>query len=300
MFWQLYSDIENEVKDLMFSVPFCREHKNVYSPRIAELIVRAGFQIESSLQKDNTTKVNYNTVIKRYNDRWNFSKKYVLLNEKLIMPTKSNGLYLLPFECMDDKKSIVDDAILYASKDKPNLFLPDIPKKERVKSYTWANAYENLKHNFYGSLTTFGTVQNLIVILAALYVINMFIDPELKVSNHYDGLSYVNGADLYKKSDLFSTLTLQTYVIDSKLIMDHIDGLKFDNFSFINIKNIELAQKVVSNIVGDDWEFVTENYKRYDIPQIIKERFPSFDIYKNYNITVRNEMKISDLICRSE
>ena len=297
MFWQLYSDIENEVKELTHSVPFCREHKNVYSTRIAELIVRAGFQIESSLQKGNMTKINYNTIIEQYNKKWGFSDKYVLLNEKIIEPVKSNSLYLLPLKCTDYKKSIMDDGtVLYASKNKPNSFSSDILKDERIKTYTWANAYNNLKHNFYGSLKAFGTGQNLIIIMAALYIINIFIDSELEALNHYDGLSCFNGIDLYKKSDLFSTLTLQTYVIEDKLIMDSIKGLKFDNYSFINIKNIELAQKVVSNMIGDDWEFMTEEYKHYDIPKTIKECFPNFDIYKNYDITIKNKMKMSDFI----
>ena len=296
MFWQLYSDIEREVKDLMYSVPFCREHKNVYSPRIAELIVRVGLQIESSLQKDSTTKTNYNTIIERWDKKWNFSDKYVLLNEKFITPAKSSGLYLLPLKCADDKKSIVNDIVLYASKNNPNSFSSNIPKDERVKTYTWANAYNNLKHNFYGSMKTFGTVQNLIVILAALYIINMFIDPELKALNHYNGLSCSSGTDLYKKSVLFSTLTLQTYAIGDKLIIDSVKGLGFENYSFINIKNIELAQKVVSNMIGDDWEFMTEEYKHYAIPKIIKEYFPNFDMYKNYDITIRNKMKISDFV----
>lgn len=297
MFWQLYSDIENEVKELTHSVPFCREHKNVYSTRIAELIVRAGFQIESSLQKDNTTKINYNTIIEQYNKKWGFSDKYVLLNERIIEPVKSNILYLLPLKCTDYKKSIMDDGtVLYASKNKPDSFSSDIIKDERIKTYAWANAYNNLKHNFYGSLKTFGTVQNLIIIMAALYIVNIFIDPELKVSNHYDGFSCFNGKDLYSKSDLFSTLTLQTYVVEDKLIIDSIKGLKFNNYSFINIKNIELAQKVVSNMIGDDWEFMTEEYKHYAIPKIIKECFPNFDMYKNYDITIRNKMKMSEFI----
>lgn len=295
MFWQLYSDIENEVKELTCSVPFCREHKNVYSTRIAELIVRAGFQIESSLQKDNTTKINYHTIIEQYNKKWCLSDKYVLLNNKIIEPVKSNSLYLLPLKCTDYKKSFMDDGtVLYASKNEPNSFSPEILEDERVKTYTWANAYNNLKHNFYGSLKTFGTVQNLIIIMAALYIINIFIDSELEALNHYDGLSCFNGMGLCKKSDLFSALTLQTYVIEDKLIMDSIKGLKFDNYSFINIKNIELAQKVVSNMIGDDWEFMTEEYKHYDIPKTIKEFFPNFDMYKNYDITIINKMKMSD------
>lgn len=64
---QIYKSIEAEVIDLAFSITLSEGQKNVYSPKIADLVLRAASLLESalkysySLDNEKDEKVNYDS-----------------------------------------------------------------------------------------------------------------------------------------------------------------------------------------------------------------------------------------------
>lgn len=47
IYWQIYQQIEDEVLELSKSIHFVDDHLEVYSIKIADLIVRASIEVES-------------------------------------------------------------------------------------------------------------------------------------------------------------------------------------------------------------------------------------------------------------
>ena len=102
-YWQIYLQFEKELKEIMYTISFDKKQKNVYSPRIAELIVRIGMQIKSVAQRIYTRektdggKVNYRTAIKLFNKKWNLREKGIVVITDNIKSTDKQ-LYLTPFK----------------------------------------------------------------------------------------------------------------------------------------------------------------------------------------------------------
>lgn len=302
-YWQIYSELEKELENIMYTISFVREHRKVYSPRIAELIVRCGMQIESTIQslyaqehKNTSSKINYKTCIEFLNKKWDFSERYVIIQTDKIKSANNNAMFIPPFSQLVDKVATINGKKHYCPKNSPNSFNVNVAKGQRCKAYVWENAYNNLKHNFYNSIEEYGNIFNLILIMSTLYLLNIYWDPGLELTNIYNGISVMKHTDI-TKSKVFSVLFLDCFVDNGSMILDypHKNITSFGNYSFLNIQNIGLFRNKVHELLGDNWEEVTDDYTKYKVPKEITQLLPLLESLNNYNYIVRNQLKSSSL-----
>lgn len=96
---QIYHVIENEITELSYSIAFSVKHKSVYSPKIADLILRSASLLESAIKyqykeiSGENVKYDQDKVIDdlglrdkmtyAYWDMYNFKKKISVLLKKM-------------------------------------------------------------------------------------------------------------------------------------------------------------------------------------------------------------------------
>lgn len=301
-YWQIYLELEKELDNIIFTISFTKEQHRVYSPRISELIVRAGTQIESISQHiyANVTKrkqvVNFKTAIAYFDKKWKLSQKYIIIETNKINPTKETKLYVMPFGKMVYKESYNNGTILFASKQDPTIFSENIEEKDRCKAYSWENAYNNLKHNFYGSIKQYGNIYNLLETMAALYVLNLYFDPDSLIKNTFQLDESLQIKEL-KKSNVFSIIVQNCYIDDEQFIVDSLTSknISFDNCVYINVQSINLLKERIEKILGSDWEILEDSYAKYEIPEYINKLFPRIKTFTSYSYIIRNQIKEKDL-----
>lgn len=298
-YWQLYFELEKEMDEIMFTISFNSDHKDVYSPRIADLIVRAGFQIESisqqiSSRRRNSKAVNFKTNINEFNKTWLLEEKVVTIITNKIKSSDSSLLVLKPFSGLVDKEKYSSKGPLYSPIHDANSFSRNVPENERAKAFPWENAYNNLKHNFYNTISTYGTVFNLVQIMSALYLLNLYFDPGLYSRN--GSWTYAD-TNVVTKSNIFSTFVAECFIVNHFIVIDDLPlKLSFDNCAFIRVKTIESVGNEIIERYGDDFELV-DDYVRYQIPDQISDVINEIAPAKDYDFLIRNMMKKSDLIC---
>lgn len=301
-YWQIYLELEKELDNIIFTISFTKEQHRVYSPRISELIVRAGTQIESISQHiyANVTKrkqvVNFKTAIAYFDKKWKLSQKYVIIETNKINPTKETKLYIMPFGKMAYKESYNNGEVLFASKQNPTVFSKNVEEKDRCKAYSWENAYNNLKHNFYDSIKQYGNVYNLLETMAALYVLNVYFDPDSQIKNTFQ-LDEILQIKELRKSNVFSIIVQNCYIDDKQFIIDDpVSGnIGFDNCTYINIQSINLLKEKIEKILGTDWEIMEDSYTKYEIPEYINNMLPKINAFTSYSYLIRNQITEKDL-----
>lgn len=299
--WQIYAQFEREVKEILYTITFDKYQRNVYSPRIAELIVRIGMQIESISQRiyiretSKEKKINYRTCINYFEKKWRISKKGIAIKDNVVKVNDSTRIYLRPYKDDCYKESLVGDKKLYCCKDSPNAFKEDVSEEDRCRAYRWENAYNNLKHNFYGAIKQYGTLINLIEILSALYVLNIYWDPSYIIPKlEVFGEGNNNRSD---KSDIFFVFFLECYIDNEKIIVDMPDlGKKvdYDWFVFLDIRSLDALKSMEEKYLDNDWEFVLDGEK-YKIPEYISNAQKRTNPFKQYHYTIRNQIAKVDL-----
>lgn len=157
LYWQVYKNLEKEFLGLADVIHVDDKQLEVYSMKIADLLIRTVVEIEAIAKElylsnggvivpDN--EMFFDTVCMKHLDSlWNLEKKVVLV----VCPS----LYL---------------------KEEKNKILKPLHKATRrgTSSASWNKAYQAVKHNRVRELTK-GNIKNLLVALAALYVLNLYL-----------------------------------------------------------------------------------------------------------------------------
>lgn len=159
IYWPVYKNLEAELLRLSYDIHIDDNQLNVYSLKISDLILRSSAEIESiskDLYKSNggkkTDNIYYDEdAIKYLNGLWKLDQKVVLLSS--INCFQSNR-ELKPFKKNERKTS------------------------NGKLTFSWNNAYQNLKHNRANSLQ-YGNLKYLFDILAALFVLNLYYKNEI-------------------------------------------------------------------------------------------------------------------------
>ena len=192
IYWPVFKNIESEINNLMFNIHFDDSQLNVYSSKISDLILRASTEIESlskelyhkhgGVPKD---KLSYDKDCLSYlNKKWNIEKKQVIISSYNCFFTINT---IEPF-----RKNIISN----------------FTKK---LTYGWNNAYQNLKHDRSKSLE-FGSVRNLLDVVAALFILNIYYKDEII---HLGNDSTGNNFDASLGSIIFN---LKIYIDENKNI----------------------------------------------------------------------------------
>lgn len=161
IYWPVYRNLESEIDQLAFAIHIDDNQLNVYSSKIIDLILRAAVETES-LSKElykthggvRTGSYKFDDVaIKHLKNLWHLDKKNVLISSPHCFQTKR---ILTPFIKNEERTSSASGK----------------------QTYSWNNAYQNLKHDRAQSFT-YGSLKYLFDIMAALYVLNIYYRNEL-------------------------------------------------------------------------------------------------------------------------
>jgi len=198
LYWPIYKSLESELIKLSYSIHFDDNHLDTYSIVCSNLILRAAAEIES-LSKElyllnggkpkNNLKYDFDA-IKFLNKEWELEYKVVLLTNSNFFFSK---LELIPFSKKTES---------------------DIHGK---LTFLWNNAYQNLKHDRVNKYE-FGNIRNLIEIMSALFILNLYKKDEVKFLGEKKSLALF---DRRLESDIFSIKIFDPYVNEI-----HRDGLK--------------------------------------------------------------------------
>ena len=160
LYWQVYKNLERELLGLADTIFINDEQQDVYSMRIADLLIRTVIEIEA------------------------LAKELYLANNGEVVPDEEmyfdtvcmahlNGLWNL------DKKVVqVVSPNIYFEKEENRQFCPLYKASKRgTSSADWNKAYQAVKHNRVKELSK-GSIKNLIHGLAALFVLNLYYRDE--------------------------------------------------------------------------------------------------------------------------
>ncbi len=154
---QTYKKLELEFNELLYLIMVDDEQLKTYSLKICDLILWSVVEIET-ITKDLYGKIkkeNTNLDGKRFDD---------LLDE-----------IIKNFEISELNIYLSSESVsLSPEKRKYNPFLKNAINSKNRKVFQWNNAYQNLKHNKLKKIQEFGTVDNLISSLGALYLLNIY------------------------------------------------------------------------------------------------------------------------------
>ncbi|MFZ2724672.1 MAG: hypothetical protein WAX77_00285 [Methylococcaceae bacterium] len=243
-FFPIYQKIENEFKELSFSINIDKKQLTVYSIKIADLILRTVAECENiskALCKKNGIKfkdkkgkvrsfVNFSEYINELN-------KIFSLDEKLVNFIYSNAANDT-FDCKHqpfNKKFITSN------------------KKE---SWDWYHAYNLIKHDRVLNYKQ-ANLGNLINGMAALFLLNVYYKNEIFYNKHSDELdSIISSIESF--SDIFN--------LDYAIVIP--DEKQYDNYnnSFFNIKHyFEIARPFSTYLIEYNKEIKTSSDKGADV-----------------------------------
>lgn len=148
---KILNHIETEVIDLSYSISFKAEQENVYSPRIADLILRSGSLLESIIkEKYGKTNVKYDE---------DYVIKKLGLGNKIVIVTFLD--YKFPKKIFTPFKK---------NQERLNKTFTNKHAKGS-EQYSWNNAYQSLRHQFLQMIPEYGNLKYLFEILSAIAVL---------------------------------------------------------------------------------------------------------------------------------
>lgn len=166
LYWQVYLNLERELLGLADTIYINDTQQEVYSMRIADMLIRTVIEIEA------------------------LAKELYLTNGGAVMPDEDMYFDTVCMAHLNelwdlDKKvvQVVSPNIYFEKEENKTLFPLHKAHKRGTSSSDWNKAYQAVKHNRVKELAK-GSIKNLLHGLAALYVLNLYYRDE-----KYTGLS---------------------------------------------------------------------------------------------------------------
>lgn len=164
LYWSIYKNLEKEVLGFADMIHFDDNQLSVYSVRITDLLIRCAVEIEA-ISKELYEQTGGNM-------------------EPLDVNGKTRSLFF-DTDCLDllenkwvlsKKQAIISNINSYFENDTNRIFTPLNNANKRGKC-DWKKAYQDVKHNRAMNLEK-GNIKNLIRILSALYILNIYYKNE--------------------------------------------------------------------------------------------------------------------------
>lgn len=153
-FWPIYKNLETEFLKITYYIHIDNEQLNVYSSKIAELLLRTVVEIES------ISKLLYST-------NGGDKTDHIKYDEDAIKLLKQKWL-------LDKKTVLITLANCYITNNELYPFIKDTNRTGKANlTYSWNNAYQNIKHDRAKYLKD-ANVKNLIDGMAALFLLNLY------------------------------------------------------------------------------------------------------------------------------
>jgi len=223
LYWPVYLSLEKEVIALSEIIHIDDDQLNVYSIRIAELLLRTCVEVESLSKElyfqEGGTKTNDNGLffdtdcIQLLVDKWLINKKKLIISHYNFHFTIESNRIIAPLNKCNKRGS---------------------------SSSKWLQAYQAVKHNRVKSLKS-ANFKNLLNALGALYILNLYFkneDFELRQKTYADDLNSL------LSSSLFSVLvySLGGYTFNDNLFK--VDDEKICECVYINEPDFQAHFKV--------------------------------------------------------
>lgn len=162
LFWPVHKNIEQETVIFSKYIHFSSEQKTVYSMSIADLIVRCAVEIEAISKKI-------------YEFLGGEMEPTDINGEKRDLYFNTDCLALIESKYLISKKEVIISASTFYFEEEDRIISPLYKSYKRGTSGSkWKQAYQALKHDRYGSLKKWATVENLVNALGALYLLNLY------------------------------------------------------------------------------------------------------------------------------
>lgn len=173
LYWSVYQNLEKELVELSNHIHIDDKQLDIYSMKIAELLIRTAVEFES-LAKE----LYLNNGGNKPDDR------------ELYFDTDCLA-FLKDKWCLDLKKVQIVSNNFYFDKDENKILMPLRKAHKRgSSSEKWLQAYQAVKHNRRTSLKN-ANLKNLIYAMAALYILNIYYkDTVFDIGNDIKGNSF--------------------------------------------------------------------------------------------------------------
>lgn len=190
LFWSVYKNLEQETLNFSRYIHFSSDQKNVYSMSIADIIVRCAVEIEA--------------ISKRIYESLGGEMNLVDDNgKKRDLYFDTDCLQLIEDKYFISKKEVIISATTFYFEEGDRIISPLHKSYKRgTNGSKWKQAYQALKHDRYGSLKKWATVENLINALGALYLLNLYFKDVI-----YPLKEGLESFDARVDSDVFSVFT---------------------------------------------------------------------------------------------
>jgi len=283
LYWQVYLNLERELLALADTIYIDDKQQEVYSMRIADLLIRTVIEIEA-LAKElylnnggvvvSNDEMYFDTVCMAYlNDSWKLDKKVVQIVSPNIYLEKNENKILYPLHKASKRGS---------------------------SSADWNKAYQAVKHNRVKELSK-GSLKNLLHGLAALYVLNLYYRDERIEGLHANDKSKVDrsfGSKLFavkihgvnrlksdgtytKSTDYDECIYIEDHEVNSKRIA--LDAIKAMKEYEINATKEELTKLVQEK--ESKGEHITTEWVHAERAKLLSKVFPIRDYKLNKQIS---------------
>lgn len=209
LYWSIYKGLEKELIDLSNVIHIDDDQKNVYSMRIAELILRSAIGIESlakdiyatrGFERPHGCRFNFDDpCMVKFNEIWDIEQKVVRIKHPFI---RFSDVEIYPFKNITVKTS------------------------NREHSNIWKCAYNDIKHNLMNNMKS-ANIYAFIEALAAFYILNVYakgILSNIEIENR----SAAIGFDLSFNSEVFC-VSIQR-ALDAKSVSAR--GIEYPKFEY--------------------------------------------------------------------
>ncbi len=245
LFLPIYNSLEKEVIKLSENIYFDDKQLDVYSIKIAELLIRTVIEIET-LSKELYFKNGGQTKYKE-----DGTVDFLYFDTDCLN-------YLENLWGLSKKEVIISSANFYFT-DKENIILNPLKKanKRGSSSSDWAKAYQCIKHDRSKNLNK-ATIKNLIRALAALYLLNIYNRTAEEINNITQNNDMSFGSNIFSVKKQFASFLMVEGNVD-KIDETVVCIEKFDNEKFKNI--IEESRKDLSIQINQLYN--SEEYKSF-------------------------------------
>lgn len=283
LYWQVYLNLEREFLELSDTIYINDEQQDVYSMKIADMLIRTVIEIEA------------------------LSKELYLTNGGAVVPDEEMYFDTVCMAHLDglwnlDKKVVqVVSPGIYFEKEENRILRPlHKASKRGTSSSDWNKAYQAVKHNRVKELPK-GSIKNLLHGLAALYVLNLYYRDEkfsglsnsekaslntgfgsrlFAVKVHKDNGLRADGTYI-KSADYDECVYIEDFEVASKKVA--MDALATMNNYIKNATVAELAKLIKVKI--DRGEQVTEEWLEQERVKVNEHLFPIKDYKLGKQIT---------------
>lgn len=228
LYWQVFKNLECEFQALSDTIFVNDQQQDVYSMRIADLLIRTVIEIEA-LSKElyllnggdenmSSNDMYFDTVcIKHLNDLWNLDTKVVFVVSPDIYFVKETNKVLHPFH-----------------------------NAHKRGKCDWKKAYQDVKHNRVKELER-GNIKHLLRALAALYVLNIYYKDE-RITKLKE--SEKNGVDASFGSKLFSVKIHQVQGL--KATGEYIKAPDYEECIYLQEYESKTKQRAIDSMIRVD------------------------------------------------